>query len=52
MNKCHHTKCPAGYLDWHEWSKEKAKTHKQVQCGICGLWAVWKPKKTSTTHYK
>lgn len=38
-----HTPSPEGYLAWHEWAAEKAKTHRQVRCPECGLWAIWVP---------
>lgn len=43
-----HTKCPEGYLDWHEWAEKKQKTHRSVRCPGCGLYAIWKPKKKRT----
>lgn len=33
-----------GYLQWHEWAKTMSKTHKQIKCPTCGLWAIWVPK--------
>ena len=39
-----HTKQPEGYLQWHEWAENKAKTHTQEQCPVCGLWCIWKRK--------
>lgn len=39
-----HTPCPSGYLAWHEWAEEMAKTHRQVRCKGCGLYAVWVPR--------
>ena len=36
-----HTKCPEGYLAWHEWAEKKSKTHEQVICGGCGRLAIW-----------
>jgi hypothetical protein len=39
-----HTPRPEGFLAWHHWAEEKAKTHKQVKCPTCGLWAIWVPK--------
>jgi hypothetical protein len=35
---------PAGYIAWHEWAEEKAKTHTQRQCQKCRLWVFWDPK--------
>ncbi len=32
---------PAGYVEWHEWAEEKAKTHDQSKCDACGLYAIW-----------
>lgn len=42
---CKHTKCPTGYLTWHEWADKKAKTHKQKRCPVCHLWKIWVPKR-------
>lgn len=39
-----HTSCPPGYLDWHDWASQKAKTHKQERCPECGLLTIWVPK--------
>lgn len=39
--KCKHTPCPVGYLGWHDWAQKKAKTHKQVKCEHCELFAIW-----------
>jgi len=39
-----HTESPDGYLAWHVWAEEKARTHVQHQCPTCGFWAIWKPK--------
>lgn len=43
--ECRHTKHPQGYLAHAEWADRKMKTHRQERCPVCGLWAVWKPKK-------
>lgn len=40
-----HTPAPRGFLDWHEWARLKGKTHRQVRCPHCALWAIWVPKK-------
>ena len=37
-----HTRCPSAYLEWHEWAERKAKTHRQVKCPGCGLYAIWR----------
>lgn len=39
-----HTPDPDGYCEWHEWAEEMSKTHRQVTCPRCGLWAIWLPK--------
>jgi hypothetical protein len=39
---------PKGYLQWHGWAERKAKTHRQMVCAQCGLWAIWKPKARTT----
>ena len=40
----HHTECPNGYLQWHEWARRMSKAHKQIKCSGCGLFAIWVPK--------
>lgn len=40
-----HTSCPEGYLEWHSWAEFMSKTHRQVRCCGCGLYAIWEPKK-------
>lgn len=39
-----HTTCPKDYLEWHKWAARMGKTHKQVKCKGCGLYAIWTPK--------
>lgn len=39
-----HTPCPEGYLQWHQWAERQRKTHKQVRCAGCNLWAIWVQK--------
>ena len=36
-----HTSEPRGYLHWHAWAEEMAKTHRQERCPRCGFWAIW-----------
>ncbi len=45
-NDASHTECPNEYLAWHDWAEKKMKTHKQVKCPKCGLYAIWVPKNT------
>jgi hypothetical protein len=40
-----HTKSPPGYLQWHAWAENKAKTHTQHRCPKCGFWVIWKRKR-------
>jgi hypothetical protein len=44
-NVAKHTKCPTGYVQWHDWADRKMFTHKQVQCPSCGLYAIWIKKR-------
>lgn len=46
-NAKRHTKCPEGYLAWHEWAEKKARTHEQVICGGCGRLAIWIKKEVN-----
>lgn len=39
-----HTPDPKGYVQWHAWAEEMARTHVQRQCKGCGLYAIWEPK--------
>lgn len=45
--ECKHTDtdAPTGYTARAEWAAEKLKTHRQERCPVCGLWAIWVPKK-------
>lgn len=40
-----HTKCPSGYLEWHNWAEKKAKHHHQIKCPGCGRYCIWKRDK-------
>jgi hypothetical protein len=42
--QCNHTPCPESYLSWHAWAEEMNKTHKQIKCPVCGLYAIWVKK--------
>lgn len=44
-NAAQHTPQPDGYLAWHEWADKKSKTHYQIKCPGCDLYAIWVPKK-------
>jgi hypothetical protein len=43
--ECKHTPRPTGYLPFVEFARVKSKTHRQERCPVCGLWAIWVPKK-------
>lgn len=43
--KCVHTPQPDDYFRGFEWAQQASKTHSQVRCPHCGLWAVWLPKR-------
>lgn len=40
-----HAPQPSGYIAWHEWASRKYKTHDQIQCPVCGLYAIWVKRK-------
>lgn len=40
-----HTPSPDGYIQWHAWAKRMGRTHRQIRCTGCGLWAIWLPRK-------
>lgn len=40
-----HTQHPEGYVAHLTWAYEMLRTHRQVRCAGCGLWAIWVPKK-------
>ncbi len=44
-DRIHHTEAPRGYLQWHSWARRMGRTHRQVKCTGCGLYAIWVPKK-------
>lgn len=44
-----HTPEPEGYIARAEWAERMMKTHRQIQCERCGLWAVWIPKEKPAT---
>ena len=41
---CNHTPHPTLYHAQYEWTERAAKTHSQIRCPRCGLWAIWLPK--------
>ena len=47
-NKCKlkhlHTPQPEGYIEWHTWTEQMYKTHRQKKCKGCGLWMIWEKK--------
>ena len=36
-----HAPSPRGYLAWHTWAEEKAKTHRPIRCEGCGRYSIW-----------
>lgn len=45
MDKCKHGyQGPESYIGRSDWAEQKMRTHEQVQCPKCGLWAIWKRK--------
>lgn len=43
-NASEHTPSPTGYVAEADWADEMLKTHRQVKCSGCGLYAIWVPK--------
>ncbi len=41
-----HTVCPPGYEQWHEWARQKTRTHRQVRCPDCRLFLIWIERKS------
>ena len=39
---------PTGYIGWHSWARDRAKTHKQSRCPDCGLWKIWTQRTEAT----
>lgn len=39
-----HTTAPDGYMAWHDWAREKSKTHDQRRCPTCRFWVLWVPR--------
>ena len=42
-NNANHTPMPIGYVARQEWAERMARTHTQITCESCGLWAIWLP---------
>lgn len=38
-----HTPRPDSYVGWHHWAARMARTHRQIRCDGCGLYAIWVP---------
>ncbi len=47
-NQRNHTKCPTGYIAWHEWADRKMKRHFQILCPGCNRFSIWKRKAKGT----
>ena len=45
-----HTPHPEGYIQHAAWAERMLRTHRQVRCAWCGLWAVWIPKRRKVTN--
>lgn len=47
-----HTACPTSILTWGTWARRKAKTHHQVRCEGCNLFAIWVPNGSAAASPK
>jgi len=45
--RCEHGPIPESYLAWTAIAQHMSKTHRQVRCPWCGLFAIWEPKPPS-----
>jgi len=45
-----HTRCPEGYVEWHEWAEKRSTRHYQIKCLGCGLFTIWKQKRKAETE--
>lgn len=45
-NAADHTPLPSGYLERDEWMERMHKTHRQIKCEGCGLYAIWIKRET------
>ena len=41
---CRHTKHPKNYQEHSDWADKMQKTHFQIKCPNCGLYALWVKK--------
>lgn len=41
----HVTGEPRGYVEWFEWARQMARTHRQARCPGCGLYVIWDAKR-------
>lgn len=39
-----HTFSPEGYIEWHTWAENMAKTHRQIRCKGCDRFSIWIPR--------
>ena len=42
-NADNHTPHPSP-MQFGSWADEMSKTHDQIQCEVCDLWAIWVPR--------
>jgi hypothetical protein len=40
-DKTNHTPCPETYRGFVDWADNMSKTHKQIKCPSCNLFAIW-----------
>lgn len=45
-----HSPQPEGYLQWHAWADKMKRTHRQIRCPTCGLYAIVVPRDAIRKH--
>lgn len=52
MKKCKHKLGPIGYAARLQWIAKMSNRYEQTQCPKCGLWSIWKKRKSNKNIIK